>query len=360
MPRGMSSSVITMSSRFDAKKILIILHGSIGDVTRALPLANVLRRGFPGATLAWAVEPAALPLVQHHAAIDEVILFDRSRWWKELWPFLRRIRTRRFDLVLDLQRHFKSGFISRWSGAPNRLGFNKRDAKEFNWIFNNRFIPMLGDSVSKLDHYLKFAEYLGIEPYPIEWNIDLTVEEQARVDRLVANSNGAFAVLFVGSRWESKRWFPVQIAECARMIRERFSLGVVFLGNGQDEPFAKEAEEISEIEVINLTGRTSLRDAVGIIARARIAVGPDTGLMHLAAAVGTPVVSLWGATSPARTGPYGFDELAIQGKAPCAPCYLKQCPIGRICMQSIGVEEIRAKLDIVLSRPDSKVVSRVH
>jgi len=92
--------------------------------------------------------------------------------------------------------------------------------------------------------------------------------------------------------------------------------------------------------MVNWVGETSLRETVGILSRARVAVGPDTGLMHLAAAVGTPVVSLWGATSPLRTGPYGYGELVIQGKAHWSPCYLRRCPISRICMQSIDIVEV--------------------
>src|SRR5262249_50045890 len=105
----------TMQMHLEPKKILVILHGSIGDVTRALPLVNLMRGGFPQAPFAWPVDPPSLPLVEHHPAVDEVILFDRLRWWNQLGPFLRRIRTPRFDLVLDLQRHLKSGLISRWS-----------------------------------------------------------------------------------------------------------------------------------------------------------------------------------------------------------------------------------------------------
>src|SRR5512135_30679 len=108
------------TSRFDPKRVLIILHGSIGDVTRALPLASMLRKAFPRAFLAWSVEPAAFPLLLGNGAIDEIVLFDRG-YWRETWrPFLARIRAGRFDLVLDLQRHLKSGIISRWSGAPHR------------------------------------------------------------------------------------------------------------------------------------------------------------------------------------------------------------------------------------------------
>jgi heptosyltransferase-1 len=337
-------------TNLDPKRILLILHGSIGDVTRALPLANLIHRGFPQAALAWAVEPPSLPLVEHHPAVDEVILFDRPHWWNQLGPFLRKIRAGRFDLVLDLQRHLKSGIISRWSGAPNRLGFHRLDCKEFNWIFNNHHIPALGNGISKFNHYLKFAEYLGLVPEPVEWKLSLTKEEQVGVDHHLANVRRAFATLFVGSRWESKGWFPAQISSCASLMQERYGLGIVLLGSETDAALAREVELSCGRDIANLVGRTSLKEAVGIIARAKIAVGPDTGLMHIAAAVGTPVISLWGATSPSRTGPYGFEELAIQGKADCSPCYRRHCPIGRVCMKSIDVETIMAKIEIGLSR----------
>jgi len=334
----------------DPKKILIVLHGSIGDVTRALPLADLLRAGFPAASLTWAVEPPSLPLVRDYPAVDEVIVFDRRRWWAGFGPFLKTIRAKRFDLVLDLQRHLKSGLISRWSGAPHRLGFHRRDSKEFNWLFNNHFIAAAAEPISKLDHYLKFTELLGLAPGPIQWRFKLSADEEAAVDNCLAGVGGSFAVLFAASRWESKQWFPAQIAECARAIQERHGLGVVLLGGKEDRRLADQAAAHAGVEAVNLVGRTSLREALGVIARAKVAVGPDTGLMHIAAAVGTPVVSLWGATDPRRTGPYGFENLIIQGRAPCAPCYRKHCAIGRVCMQSIGIEEIAGKIDLALSR----------
>lgn len=344
--------------KFDPKKILIILHGSIGDVTRALPLANLLRRGFPKASLAWAVEPASFPLLQHYPAVDEVIVFERRYGLKGIGPFLRKIRSRHFDLVLDLQRILKSGLISWLSGAPCRLGFNRLDCKEFNWVFNNQFIPPFGDGLPKIDHYMKFAEYLGLKSHPVEWSLQLTKEEESRVDEHLAEMAGAFAVLFVGSRWESKRWFPTQMTSCMQMIQQRFGLDVVLLGSRQDQVLAEEAQNCNPYRLRNLVGCTSLRDAIGIIARARVAVGPDTGLVHIAAAVGTPVVSLWGATSPLRTGPYGFDDLVVQGRAACSPCYLRKCPIGRICMQSIETEEIVKKISMALSRGNAKGLNR--
>jgi len=329
-------------------KILIILHGSIGDVVRAIPTANALRAGYPSAKIAWAIEPAALPLVEHHAAVDEPIVFDRRQWRKSLVPFLRRIRRERFDLVLDLQRLFKSGLISWWSGAPYRIGFHRRDAKEFNWLFNNHRIPAEEKSLSKLMHYLRFVEYLGLNT-AIRWDLPLTPQDEGRI-KMLLNGVGRFAVFFVGSRWESKKWFPDQTARCADAIQRRHGLRPVLLGSAEDSGFAREVQEACRTHPAILVGQTTLGEAVGIIRQAEVAVGPDTGLMHVAAAVGTPVVSLWGATSPERTGPYGCDDLVIRGKARCSPCYLRRCPIGRPCMQSIDVEEVAARVAAALPR----------
>lgn len=342
---------------FEPKRILIVLHGSIGDVVRALPLASLLRRGFPEARLSWSVEPAVLPLVQGHHAINEIIVFDRQRGWKGLWPFLGKIHAGKFDLVLDLQRHLKSGIVSWWSGASQRIGFHRADAKEFNWIFNNQHIEPFGDDIPKLDHYLKFAEYLGIPQSPIEWDLKLTAEEQAAVDRRLAPVSRTFAVLFVGTRWQSKQWFPSQMALCAENLSGRHQLDVVLLGGKDDQALAREAVALTRTPISNFVGRTTLREAIGIIERATLAIGPDTGLMHIAAAVKTPVISLWGATNPARTGPHGNANLVLQGKAPCVPCYRKQCSIGRICLQSITAEQIVDKIDVALGRKDDLQVA---
>ncbi len=334
----------------EPQKILILLHGSIGDVTRALPLASLLRRRFQRSLLAWSIEPPSLPLVELCGAVDEIIVFDRPRGMAAFFSFLKAIRRRRFDLVLDMQRHFKSGLISRWSGARHRLGFHPSDTKELNWLFNNRYIPAANESLPKILHYMKFAEYLGIDPRPIEWKLQLNEGDQARAEQLVGHARRGTAVFFIGSRWESKQWFATQIAACAVEIRRRHNLDIVFLGSSPDQALATEAEIMAKVNVFNLVGRTSLREAIAIIARSRVCLGPDTGLMHIAAAMGKPVVSLWGATNPARTGPYGFGDLAIQGKADCSPCYRRQCSIGRICMQSIGLDAIMGKIGMALTR----------
>jgi lipopolysaccharide heptosyltransferase II len=345
---------------FQPRKILIILHGSIGDVTRALPLAGALRRSFPAARIVWSVEPPSLPLLQGNEAIDEILIFDRPRWRRALIGFLAEVRRRKFDLVLDLQRHFKSGLISRWSGAPFRLGFHRRDSKEFNWIFNNLHIEACGDAISKLEHYGKFIDALGIERGDLHWDFRLTTAERAAVDQLLGPAPRDFAVLFAATRWQSKQWFPAQIAECADTLKREFGLDAVLLGAQGDEDIARQSAAEARTNIVNLVGRTSLRAAIGIIEKAKLAVGPDTGLMHIAAAVGTPVISLWGATDPARTGPHGFTDLVIRGRAPCAPCNRRQCRIGKICLQSITSAEIAGKAALALRRSSGEEICRAE
>jgi len=343
----------------DPKRILLVLHGSIGDVTRALPLATLLRKGFPRSYIAWSVEPASRPLLEHNPAIDQIILFDRVRGWRALAPFVRQIREQHFDLVLDLQRILKSGLISWATGAPRRIGFNRADAKEFNWFFNTLHIEAFDETIPKIEHYFKFAEYLGVPLEAPQWNFCLTAAERAAVKNHISLIKRPFAVLFVGTRWQSKRWFATQIARCADLLHDQYCLDVVFLGGASDRHLADEAVKETRTAVTNLVARTSLREAIGIIERAKLAVGPDTGLMHIAAAVGTPVISLWGATRPQRTGPYGYGDLVIQGRAPCVPCNRKRCRIGRICMQSITTAEISERIAVALRRGEAKVVSNI-
>jgi len=289
-------------------------------------------------------------LLQGNPAIDRILVFDRSAWRRSFPGFLAEVRAQGFDLVLDLQRHLKSGIVSWSSGAARRIGFHRADTKEGNWLFNNLSIDRFGERIPKLEHYLKFAEYLGVPTAPLEWSFSLSADEVRAVELIIGRIRPAFAVLFVGARWKSKLWFAEQIAACADTLSAEFSLDVVLLGSKDDQELAQSASALTKHQVANLTGKTSLREAIGIIQRATLAVGPDTGLMHIAAAVGTPVISLWGATDPERTGPYGFADLVIRGQAPCVPCNQRQCTIGRICMKSIDNNQISAKIAAALSR----------
>jgi lipopolysaccharide heptosyltransferase II len=328
--------------RVPADRILIVLLGAIGDVTRALPLLHRIRRGYPRARIAWAVEPAAASLVQGHPAVDQVLLFARQRGAAAAVPFLRQVRSFRADLTVDLQRHLKSGVISWMSRAPVRVGFHRRNAREGNWLFNTDTIAPQSHFSSKLRQMLAFADWLGLDDTAVEFGLSVTADEDREVDALLAGTKD-FVAAFVGSSCPSRLWFPDRTARIAEAVAAR-GLATVLLGGPADAAFAAAVQRAAGVRCVDLTGRTTLRHLVGIFRRARVAFGPDSGPMHIAAAAGTPVVSLWGATSVARSAPWGSEQLTISGAAPCSPCYTRECPIGRLCMENITVEAVLDKL----------------
>ena len=167
------------------RRLLILLLGAIGDVTRALPLLCRLRRGFPDAHIAWAIEPLAAPLLDRHPDLDERIVFQRDRGLTGFVAFVEGVRRRRFDIVLDLGRLLKTGIVTRMSGAPVRIGFHRRNSREGNWRFQTESIAPQAHYSSKLDQYQRFADCLGVPATPVEFGLAPTAEERTRARALL-------------------------------------------------------------------------------------------------------------------------------------------------------------------------------
>lgn len=331
------------------ERVLLILLGAIGDVVCGLPLAQRLRAGWPRTRILWAVEPAAASLLEGHPAVDEVLVFRRGGGLPALTEMLRALRDSRPDVVLDLQRHFKSGLFGRASRAPRRIGFHWNNSREGNWCFNTETIEPVETFTLKLTHFQRFADRLGVAPAPVTFGLAATAAERQRVARLLADAGERLAVLYVGSTWESRRWFPAATADLCQRLRAR-GLGIVLVGGPDDAAFAEAVQDADGGPLVNLVGRTALRDVIAVMERAAVAIGPDSGPMHIASAVGAPVVALFGATSPRRSGPWGCEAYVIRGAAPCVPCYRPRCPIGRLCMESITPARVMERVEAALAR----------
>jgi heptosyltransferase-1 len=327
------------------RRVLIVLLGAIGDVVRALPLLGRIRMAWPDAHIAWAVEPKSRAILEHHRWLDEIIVYDRAHAPWTFPPFLSRIRKARFDLVIDLQRHLKSGVTSLVSGAAERFGFAAPNTKEFNYLFSNHWIAPQPNMRLKLQQYQAFGDALGVAPTPIEFGLAATDDERARALEMLRDAPRPLLAVILGSSWPSRIYFPESTAEvirrCASAEGDCPALFPVLLGSPDETNLAAEVmRSLDGVPALNLAGRTSLRDLIAVFLESAVAMGPDSGPMHIAAAVGCPVVSLWGATAAERSAPWGFAELAISGAIPCHPCYLRQCPIGRECMRRIAPEEV--------------------
>jgi heptosyltransferase-1 len=328
------------------RRILIILMGSIGDVVRALPLLARLRRAWPDAHIAWAVEPKSAPIIEGHPWLDEMIIYNRSRAPWTFPSFLKRVRAGRFDLVLDLQRHLKSGLVGWISGASDRVGFAAANTKEFNHWFSTRQIEPQPNMRLKLLQYQSFGDALGIPPAPIEFGLKPSEDDLRRAAELIGRTERPLLAVILGSSWESRIYFADATAEVVSQLHSRHGLLPVLIGGPDDRVLAGSVRRcLKTTDPIDLTGRTRLEDLPAIFRHCRVAFGPDCGPMHIAAAVGCPVVSLWGSTAPERSAPWGFADLAIKAPIPCHPCYLRRCPIGRECMHRIEPVEVVAAVE---------------
>jgi heptosyltransferase I len=328
-------------------RVLIILLGAIGDVVRALPLLGRIRRGWPSTHIAWVVEPKSHPVLEGHPWLDELIVYDRRHAPWSFAPLLWRVRAGRFDLVVDLQRHLKSGVIAIASGATERIGFAAPNTKEFNHHCSTRQIAPQPNLRLKLNQYQAFGDALGLAPAPIEFALSLGQHEDEPARAIVARARRPMVGVILGSSWPSRIYFPESVAAVIRELTRPLdgcpALFPVLIGGAEDGALAADVmREIKGIDALDLTGKTRLRDLIAIFDECAVAFGPDCGPMHIAAAVGCPVVSLWGATAPERSAPWGFAELAMRGAIPCHPCYLRECPIGRECMRRIAPTDVAA------------------
>lgn len=331
--------------------ILIILMGSLGDVVRGLCLVSYIKNDLPESRVTWLVEPEWAELVGFHPQIDRMIVFNRPMGVPAVWNLYKHLAQESFDITLDLQRHFKSGFFSLLSRGKRRVGFNRRNAKEFNWLFNNEQIDYVSDELPKLRHYLKFTEYLGLsEPASLEFGF-ASLDFKPIAPSIVAEVSDPFIAVAMGSSWESKDWL---FEGYCRLVKDILSSGkrrVVLVGDrSKVAPALRLSEKIGSSGLINLVGKTSILELAATLKAAAVGVGPDSGPGHLAAAVGTPYVSLFGPTSPKRVAPYGSEHLVVESGVSCAPCYKKECPgLEKLCMRLVTVEAVEEKLSEALA-----------
>lgn len=327
----------------EPRRILIVLMGSLGDVVRGMYLVDAIKRAAPETTITWLVEPACAGIVKLHPRIDDVIVFDRSKGIRGVLAVWRELARRSFDVTLDLQRHFKSGCFSRLSGAKHRIGFHKNDAKEGNWLFNTDHIKERGETVSKVEHYQLFLEQLGI-PKPLTLSSGLEGITLDTIDApWVSQLKRPYIVCVLGSSWESKDWLEDGfVGLLARLEGQQ----VVLVSDKTKVDLAARLEAAtSGASVVNLAGRTSLRELVAVVQGARAVVGPDSGPAHIAGAVGTPHITLFGPTPAVRNAPRGSESLSLVADIGCAPCKRRVCPgLGKVCMKLIHPEAVIAKL----------------
>ena len=334
--------------------ILIVKLSAIGDVVHTLPSVAALRNLYPGAQITWVIEEASSGLIRNHPFIDRVLISRRKRWiqnlrkfrhvkdsLREIRSFLSELRDRRYDLVIDFHGLLKSSVIVLLSRGKRKLGYDSLQELSGLFVDERIFEDMTKHAV---DRYLDFVRYLGGDVDRAAFFIPAGTDTDARVTALLQkngiDSGEPFVAVNPVAYWETKLWTNEGFARlCDRIVAE-LNVTVVFTG-GKNDAIVEDIRSTMTQPSVSLEGQTSLQDLACLYKRASLVVTTDSGPMHIAAAVDTPTVALFGPTDPSRTGPYGDGHCVVRKDMTCSPCFLKKCD-SRRCMVEITVEEVFA------------------
>jgi lipopolysaccharide heptosyltransferase I len=326
------------------QRVCLIKPSSLGDIVHALPVLAALRDHWPDAHLSWVVNRGLRSLLDGHPDLDEVIPFDRSKL--QLNPsgiaaigrFLVDLRSRKFDVVIDLQGLLRSGIMARATGAPIRVGLDS--AREGSRHFYTHRISSPGPEAHAVDRLLKVAEAFGADVSSPRFAPAIGLDDSAWASMAIQCLPRPLLAINVGARWLTKRWPPSQFAAVARRAVEERGASLILVGAPEDRPLVDELKTALEpIQTLDLCGRTTLPQLAALASEVDVFLSNDTGPLHLAAATGVKTVGVYTCTSPARTGPYGVNARTVQSCVWCAPSYVKTCP--RLeCMTELTADRV--------------------
>ena len=337
----------------DPQRICIVKPSALGDVVQTLPVLEALRDRWPAASICWVIRSDLSDLVDGHPLVDEWLPFERGKGPRAFARLLRRLHKRQFDLAIDLQGLARSALMTVATGAPIRVGLeNSRDAS---FMAHNLVLGRTGADVPAHARYWRLAETLGDAPTSSQARVPISAAAEQRVDRLLPRLSGPTLALHPGAAWFTKRWPVGRFAVvAARAVRE-FGASIVVLG-GRDEKTltANLAADLKAVvpgvDVRDLAGRTSVGELAAVLKRVDLLLTNDSGPMHLAAALKTPLVGLFSATDPVLSGPAASADPndprheLISTSSHCRACYRRRCPLPAnrrdACLRDLPVDHV--------------------
>jgi heptosyltransferase-2 len=335
-------------------KILVRGVNWIGDAVMSIPALRGLRRGFPDSSISLLVRPPVAPLFSKDPAIDDIILYDDSyRGTAGRYRLSRLLRERRFSTAFLLQNAFDAALLSFLAGIPERIGYN-RDSRGF---LLTRPVPFKGEDrkIHHIEYYLNLLRSVGVPAGTTAPWVFQTLEDRLEGRKLLSDLSQPVLGINPGAAYGSaKRWLPERFSEVARWFIEDTGGSVVIVGSRQEAMTAHTIEisvrsglggsrrDPDGSPVLNLAGKTSVGTLISVISECDIFLSNDSGPMHIAYAVGAPLVALFGSTNPALTGPPGEGSEVIRSDAlSCSPCFDRTCLPGHLrCMYGITSDEV--------------------
>lgn len=313
----------------DVRRIAVIKPSAFGDVVQSLPVLPVLKERFPSARISWVIREELSPLVSGHPDLFEWIGSRRGDGWRAWRSLLRSLQQRRFDLVLDLQGLFRTGLMVHATEAPVRIGLET--AREGSGLACHALLEDTGRTVPAHRRYWRLAEFLGLADRQPDITFSIGSDDRNWADKEIHGLGGRVVALHPGARWETKRWPLEHFAVVAAHAIRQHAASVVLIGSKEELSATSKLKELilrfaPEGRVHNLAGQTTLKQLAALLGSVQSLVTNDSGPMHLAAALGTPVLGVFTCTSATRSGPPPGPHVLIESSVSCAGSYNRRCP----------------------------------
>lgn len=343
-------------------RILIVRLGALGDIVHAIPVAAALRRAFPRSRIDWLVSGKHREILDLVPAIDRrLVIHDRGDHSEgsPLLAAIRELRATRYDVALDLQGLIKSALIARSSGAARVIGFASRYLRErFARVFYTEAYDPGGGGIYApsetrhvVDINLGLLTRLGVPAARPEFPLEALASTAAQIMR--ERAGGHYALLNPGAAWPNKRWPAARLGALAQALKERQGLASVVLWGRGERELAETVEHDAAGAAI-IAPETTIGDVVALARGAAVMVSGDTGPMHIAAAVGTPLVGIYGPTRPERNGPWLSEDETVSRAAVCQCHHLRECRRGRMCLEEIEVREVLGAVERRLGKQSER------
>jgi lipopolysaccharide heptosyltransferase I len=339
---------------FPAQRIAIIKPSALGDIIHSLPVLSAVRRRFPDAHISWVVNRSYEPLLSGHPCLNATVPFDRGvarsgglmPAVRSYVKFLAELRRRRFDLVLDLQGLLRTGLMCCATGAARRVGLST-SREGASWFYTDVVRVSDFNAIHAVDRYWLIAEALGAADMPKTFVLPSSEEARVWARDSLRGCLRPWLMTAVGSRWITKRWPPAHFAALLNQAQNRFGGTAVFVGGGEDKAISAQTSALLSGAFRDLTGLTSLPQLTAVLSLADVMLANDTGPLHLAAALGRPVVAPYTCTKILLNGPYNAEAGARETNVWCKGSYLKRC--SRLeCMVELTPDRLQPILQEIL------------
>ena len=344
-------------------RILIIRLSAIGDVIHALPCLYAIKEAFPSAYIGWVVQGFAAPLIKNIKIIDKLHCLTRGQektfkpetgGQTEKWKTWKQIRSEGYEISLDLQGLTKSAVWGLLAGTRFRIGYGDRDGREFSKFFYNKRIVPPRNAEHVVDRNLSLLQTLGITQPQVRFDLPADEEASRWSKKMLEDSRLSPPVVVVhpGAGWPTKRWPPERYAQVCSRLHDDFGFSVV-ISTGPQEDANRDRMSDGLRSVPHAAPAMDQLQLQETLREADLFIGPDTGPMHLAVAVGTYTVAIFGASDPVRNGPYGEKHLSISKDFQCQPCWKKVCERIR-CLDELTVSNVYASIHEYWSHKSAK------